>query len=151
MEANSSQKLANQLQKDQEEAGYKRKFAGKWNSMHLGGLIKEAIQKARMSYSEVAERLNIGKQTVAYTVQQDDVYAKRLAVISQITGQNLVKELEREFDLAGKKTKRPLPADPKQAESEVVRLRREKQELVELLRLTGKNFDHYIRLYEEAE
>jgi len=105
MEANSNQKLANQLQKDQEEAGYKRKFAGKWNSMHLGGLIKEAIQKARMSYSEVAERLNIGKQTVAYTVQQEDVYAKRLAAISQITGQNLVKELEREFDLAGKKNK----------------------------------------------
>jgi len=94
---------------------------------------------------------NIGKQSVAYTVQQDDVSAKRLAVISQITGQNLVKELEREFDLSGKKTKRYLPGDTGQAESEVVRLRREKQELVELLRLTGKNFDHYIRLYEESE
>lgn len=142
---------ANPLQTGLEELEKKHNFAGKGKRMHLGGLVKEAIQKARMSYSEVAERLNIGKQSVAYTVQQDDVSAKRLAVISQLTGHNLVKELEREYDLSAKKTKRPLPADPGQAESELVRLRREKQELVELLRLTGKNFDHYIRLYEESE
>jgi len=139
------------VQSGMEELQGKRNFALKGKGMHLGNLVKEAIQKARLSYAEVAERLHIGKQTVAYTVKQEDISAKRLAVISQITGQNLVKELEREFDLSGKKTKRYLPADPGQAESEVVRLRREKQELVELLRLTGKNFDHYIRLYEESE
>jgi len=139
------------VQSGMEKLEGERNFAGKESQMHLGNLVKEAIQKARLSYAEVAERLHIGKQTVAYTVKQEDISAKRLAQISQMTGQNLVKELEREFDLTGKKTKRPLPADPGQAESEVVRLRREKQELVELLRLTGKNFDHYIRLYEEAE
>jgi len=139
------------VQSGMEKLQGERNFAGKGSRMHLGNLVKESIQKARLSYAEVAERLHIGKQTVAYTVKQEDISAKRLAQISQMTGQNLVKELEREFDLTGKKTKRPLPADPGQAESEVVRLRREKQELVELLRLTGKNFDHYIRLYEEAE